>query len=417
MNSVMAVKKISLENYKCFSKQIDVVFNTPDNSSEGKGLNILVGENNSGKTAVLSALTKLKGNAVLDKEEKFNGKDVSIIFTDNEEKTTTVSNMPGGAQIKINGDDLNFSFSDIQFIKDTRVWTSNFNGGINETIYRSALSFRRQDIDNNLARALAGLEKDEEKKETLKEFNEAIKIIIPSFSSWTIDSTGKTGTYICYEMLNGSSQDIDFSLGSGILNLFRILYGLIVDSSAKIVVIDEPEAYLHPRAQEALSEILVKKSKDKQIILATHSPYIFRKPIQSNANILLFKRKDKLIEIINLNKEFGLLGTMSPTYAEISFHAYGIYSPEFHNELYGFVHSKLVGSDAKITAVDKYLVSEGDEKLTWKYKGIDAYKGLSSYIRNYIHHPEQDDNRRYTDQELIKSIDFLIKCLSTQVSS
>lgn len=411
----MAIKKITLENYKCFSTEQVVNFTVPT-SVECSGLNILVGENNSGKTATISSILKLKEKAVIDKEEKFNGNDVKLVFTDEQGHNAIIKNIPAGAQTIVEGvDDIDFNFKEIHFIKDNRIWTSGFRNTLSEEGYNSNQSFKRQDVDSNLAGALSDLEKNPEKAQRLDEFNVALKKIIPSFSKWTIDSTGKTGTYISYRMLNGTSQDIDFSLGSGILNLFRVLYGLIVHETAKIIIIDEPEAFLHPKAQEALSEILIKKSKSKQIIVATHSPYIFRKPIQQKANILLFKRKANDIEVTSLNSEFGLLGTMSPTYAEISFHAYGIYTPEFHNELYGFVHSKLVESKY-ISDVDDYLISKEDKKRDWiKDDGHVGYKGLSTYIRMYIHHPEQKGgNEKYKDQELIESTDFLIKCLGAR---
>ncbi len=52
------IKKLSINNFKCFEKQ-DIDFNVPDNTNEGSGLNILVGENGNGKTTVLEAINYL----------------------------------------------------------------------------------------------------------------------------------------------------------------------------------------------------------------------------------------------------------------------------------------------------------------------------------------------------------------------
>ena len=40
-----------------------------------------------------------------------------------------------------------------------------------------------------------------------------------------------------------------------------------------MILIDEPEISLHPDLQRKLFSLLVEYSKDKQIIVSTHSPY------------------------------------------------------------------------------------------------------------------------------------------------
>jgi len=53
----MFIKSIAIQNYKCFGKKTtNISFKTPDGSNPGSGLNILVGENNSGKSTVFEAI-------------------------------------------------------------------------------------------------------------------------------------------------------------------------------------------------------------------------------------------------------------------------------------------------------------------------------------------------------------------------
>ena len=51
-------KKIDIENYKCF-EQASIDLNCPDGSTPGSGLNILIGENGTGKTSILEAVNFL----------------------------------------------------------------------------------------------------------------------------------------------------------------------------------------------------------------------------------------------------------------------------------------------------------------------------------------------------------------------
>ncbi len=55
----MLISKITIKNFRLFSPDNDFVIediNTPDGTNNGSGLNVFVGENGSGKTAILDAL-------------------------------------------------------------------------------------------------------------------------------------------------------------------------------------------------------------------------------------------------------------------------------------------------------------------------------------------------------------------------
>lgn len=52
------IKKLTIQNYKCFENE-PIDFNSPDGKNEGSGLNILIGENGNGKTAILESINYL----------------------------------------------------------------------------------------------------------------------------------------------------------------------------------------------------------------------------------------------------------------------------------------------------------------------------------------------------------------------
>ena len=56
---------IKLENFKGF-KEEEILFKTPDDENKGSGLNIFVGENNTGKSTLIEAIEFLKNGTKKD---------------------------------------------------------------------------------------------------------------------------------------------------------------------------------------------------------------------------------------------------------------------------------------------------------------------------------------------------------------
>ena len=80
----------------------------------------------------------------------------------------------------------------------------------------------------------------------------------------------------------------------------------------------------------------------------------------------------------------------------------------------GFLQAKATDEDSNNChekEFEKWLVSKGCSKsMSWirMNKGV-AQPALQmtpeTYIRNFIHHPENDQNQKYSNQELTDSID------------
>lgn len=191
-------------------------------------------------------------------------------------------------------------------------------------------------------------------------------------------------------------------LGSGVEMVLALILLKNIANESKgsiIYLIDEPELHLHPKAQEQLAGLLLDESKDKQIFISTHSPYMFSKVLDSSCKTILFKR-DKLNKLtITTDTEVKKLFPWSPSWGEINFKAYGLATSEFHNELYG--------------VAQKYA-PEALEKLaktkTWHNvkTGKDLSVSLPEYVRHSIHHPENTINPIVDDEENRASIELLI---------
>jgi hypothetical protein len=214
-------------------------------------------------------------------------------------------------------------------------------------------------------------------------------------------------------------------LGSGveIILTLLLLKNIAGASKGKIIyLIDEPELHLHPKAQEKLLDLLLEESKDKQIFISTHSPYMFKGSFGAGANLLLLKRNsENEIDIVNAQAEgWGLFGDISPTWGEVNWFAYNLPTVEFHNELYGYIQSKAIDENERNSYennFDQWLSNKGiEQNCSWikESQGIaqtPQNRTVQTFIRNSIHHPENKHNRKYTDYELNLSIEQMIKIL------
>lgn len=187
--------------------------------------------------------------------------------------------------------------------------------------------------------------------------------------------------------------------------------------------IDEPETFLHPQAQNKLLDALEKISDKSQIFIITHSPYLLKKYKKETHSMSIFS-KDAGLNKVEAGEEFDLFGSSSPSWGEINYYAFGVLSVEFHNELYGFIQAKAILEDEKYCKskdFDEYLFNKSSEtiKLDQKYKHLKSDNTVIEYdttlptkIRNIIHHPENPNNTKFTDEELKASIESLIPLLA-----
>ena len=166
------------------------------------------------------------------------------------------------------------------------------------------------------------------------------------------------------------------------------------DTTDVIYAIEEPETSQHPRHQRKLIEAFIglSNSDNTQVLLTTHSPSIVK--------LLEFEHIKLIIE--NPNKEVVNVQRAElpyPSLNEVNFLAFSESSEEYHNELYGFLES------------EEALVQYKDGRETIRYIRIrlngdlqEEQKVISEYIRHQIHHPENTNNPRFTDEQLQESI-------------
>jgi len=221
--------------------------------------------------------------------------------------------------------------------------------------------------------------------------------------------------------------------GSGVRRL--ILLGFLLaqinenkinnsSSSGIIYAIEEPETSLHFDQQKLLINALSNRAKSNaQVLVTTHSSTILKELDYSQIRMVI---KENLTEprIVNAGKQSLRYKSLN----EIAYIALGEATEEYHNELFGYVFeiSKPPQNTRKnytLNDFDKWLTEKGCEKnKTWYKEQSDS--GLKPqectlhyYIRNYIHHPENKHNTKYTSEELENSIKELRDIASRELPS
>lgn len=215
-------------------------------------------------------------------------------------------------------------------------------------------------------------------------------------------------------------------LGSGIEMVLTLLLLKAIAGESKgsiVYLIDEPELHLHPKAQDKLIEMLIEESKSKQIIISTHSPYIFRNCLKKAGAIVLMTQNDKKeIEICNANSREWSLVPWGPSWGEVNYFAFRMPTVEFHNELYGFLQEK--SEKYRTEEFDKWLYENHGVALDCKWirqgnGGVIKTEDvtLQTFIRHSIHHPENIFNVAYTPSQLEQSVDTLVSIMRLENES
>lgn len=239
---------------------------------------------------------------------------------------------------------------------------------------------------------------------------------------------------------HGVSTDIS-NKGTGMqraitLSLIEVLADYQQSSSVQpmLFFIDEPETFLHPQAQDRLIQSFKNISKDDQVFITTHSPYLLHSFDALLDKLFIFSRPELGNPIINDSKKLSTL-PYSPTWGEINYFAFGVPSPEFHNELFHFLME--ANNVNTVSKFDKFLAAKKNVPLAdSRHQNVNPHKKncsstdsnikpditMPTYIRNYIDHPGPSSDPKYcrtkpTISEIRESIEFMLTILPKQKAS
>jgi len=145
-----------------------------------------------------------------------------------------------------------------------------------------------------------------------QEYIKLVKEIFPDIKSISISPKDKELEILIWKVSPESERlDLTISLsecGTGISQVLAILYVVKNSDFPKIILIDEPQSFLHPGAIRKLIEIF-KFNSQHQYIIATHSPIILSASRNSNIILLENNTSESVIKEINQNdnKQISIL--------------------------------------------------------------------------------------------------------------
>lgn len=194
-----------------------------------------------------------------------------------------------------------------------------------------------------------------------------------------------------------------------------------------ILMLDEPETHMHPEAGRHFiknldSALLHFQSaglfRHCQIILATHSPFLIQALSDYPATIALtenVKGKITICDFLNL-QHLRLPGWPNYSFNLVMYYVFHVPTTELHDELYGYLQMAKNCYNEK--DLDEWFLHNARIKKAKFWIAIKNGKeksplsvSLQSYIRNFIHHPENTKNQKYTPAELRRSIEEMLACL------
>jgi predicted ATPase len=131
---------------------------------------------------------------------------------------------------------------------------------------------------SNLAEVLSNLQTKNPNR--FRRFNEYVSTVIPSIKGVTAPPTDNSNVEIKIWTVDPATEreDLAYPLshcGTGVSQILAILYVVITSPESRVIIIDEPQSFLHPGAAKKLIEIL-KTFTQHQYFISTHSPSIIR---------------------------------------------------------------------------------------------------------------------------------------------
>jgi predicted ATPase len=267
---IMWISKVRLENVRSF----------PGATLEfSKGINVLVGPNNAGKSTIAHAVLWIQEGFSIGSNYLRSGADKGDIWVDLEDTR-------GGFGISVNKLAMNLTIN--------RVSTSShvvFDGGRSgevgfikqkeplNFIYpylskRKVTSFDEQ-VSEQFASAVTG-----NLKNLYAKVDKVSNPEMPAYSAYVgackqilgfvvTCASSANGKKACYIVDNFSRIALD-EMGEGVPNVLGLLVDLCL-AEDKLFVIEEPENDIHPRALKELLAFVVEKSSNNQFIITTHS--------------------------------------------------------------------------------------------------------------------------------------------------
>lgn len=326
------IEEISLEAFKCFEKEI----------LEFRDLTILTGTNGSGKSSVIQGLLQLALHSNQDYSSPLQG---YLSFVSDFEETINFDMDVDEYRLSIKGfgSKLEYLFKRdgsissiktsnkiqeyISYSKGNLVFLSADRIGPQDTYAKNTNPFDRFGIYGEYA--INYLEKSKKEKQKVSEElyiskdtegREITQSLLSQVNYWlnhilatNLETDNIEGTnQVKARFKNSNAYVRPKNIGSGISYISSILIVCLSALKGQIIVIENPEIHLHPKAQAKLAEFLAFiASNGVQIIIETHNDHlinrfryeVYKGNLKSNEIIIHYKEKGTPFEKIEITDD------------------------------------------------------------------------------------------------------------------
>lgn len=241
------------------------------------------------------------------------------------------------------------------------------------TIKKSAI---RGDSNNFLRNILLSIS---QKPESLASFIKSVNLLYPGISIHATYDEHRTEFIQVHVAINGYQMPLD-SVGTGLLQVIQA-FAYIEYFNPQILLLDEPDAHIHPTKQKILATELLRKaneSADLRIVFSTHSRYILD-ALEGKARVFHFEH-GKAIPDVRGSKILLDIGAADADYLFAKKNLKYVIATE----------DKVDGVEEKKAYLKTFLLSNGlneDEFVLHSYEGctkVDSALILQGFIRKQI---------------------------------
>lgn len=274
---------LRIDGLRGFASEQSLQLAVPD-GRVGSGMTVVVGANNSGKSTIIEALRALSvPQSVSFTRGKRNlnaGDRVRVsLSTTNGASILVESLTPGGSETRHEPP----ARSTQLFVVPSR---RSFNPFFGKTEWKRAEYIVNQGFPALRSSALDTFSyRLFEASKAKAKFDQVLRQVVDPVPDWTIDQEDNGSYFLKIRVEQGHHSSE--GLGEGIISVLFIIDALYDSEPGTFIAIDEPELSLHPALQRRLAAVLAKYAADRQIIIATHSPYFVNPSIFENGGTLV----------------------------------------------------------------------------------------------------------------------------------
>ena len=155
-------------------------------------------------------------------------------------------------------------------------------------------------------------------------FNRLVREILPDIHQVGIRllNGNKVEVIVWNDERAAFSEHLAFSLnesGTGLAQVLAIMYVVIAAREPQVIILDEPQGFLHPGAVRKLIEVLRNHTKDKhQLIIATHSPTVISSADPVSVTMIRQSGAESVFDTIDIRKADEQRGYLSAVGARLS---------------------------------------------------------------------------------------------------